>query len=464
MTTPTLPVDAVPPAAGKWGFTPKRGFLLDTLTVSLFAILAKIAGASKAVVIARVFGSGTALDSYLLAFLIPSVLADTFCGALVPVTVPRLVELDLGDNRASSVAFYARVLRKSLSFALLGTTALAIGIGASLLFVRILPPAWHAIGILTLLMLPIIPCNAVANVWRAALNSQRNFAIPAVTVVLTPAVIMLCVLFAGRFGGIRILAIGTTLGAVAELALLGAAVRGLEFPVMPTEPAWKHFNMAAMNMDSFRKEYLYLAASAAVAGGTVLIGQTMAASLGAGSVSVLNYGTRLAGVLLAIGPAALSVTVLPRFSAMVAERDWETLKSSLRRMLLGSAAISGIAAIGCIAFSAPIVRLTLQRGAFTAADTGAVAAVQAWSLLQMPFVVGITILMRVFSALKANRPLLPLCASALVVNLALNFVFMHRFGVPGISLASSIAQGLLFAALTALVFGPGGSRLLKERG
>ncbi len=70
--------------------------------------------------------------------------------------------------------------------------------------------------------------------------------------------------------------------------------------------------------------------------------------------------------------------------------------------------------------------------------------------------------MRVFSVLKANRVLLPLSAATLVVNLTLNYVFMHRYGVAGVSLAASVAQALLFAAMAWLVFGSSRLRLVKE--
>jgi putative peptidoglycan lipid II flippase len=192
------------------------------------------------------------------------------------------------------------------------------------------------------------------------------------------------------------------------------------------------------------------------------MGQSMAAALGAGSVSLLNYGTRLAGVLMAIGPAALSVTILPGFSLMVAARDWERLKQSLWRILSVSVVVAAAAAAVLIMFSIPIVRLTLQRGAFTAADTGVVASVQTYSLLQLPFIVGITILMRVLSALKANRMLLPFSGAAIVLNTGLNYALMTRYGVAGIALATSLAQALLFVGLATLVFRRGPRTFLKD--
>jgi putative peptidoglycan lipid II flippase len=305
-------------------------------------------------------------------------------------------------------------------------------------------------------MTPILPLSAVANVWRAVLNSQRRFVVPALTVTLTPAVIIFCILLAGRSSGVWILAAGTSLASLAEVLVLGMGLRGTGFPIFPQR------RRSGFSVLEVRNEYCFLAAAMAMSAATAFIGQSMAAALGAGNVSILNYGTRLAGVLMAIGPAALSVTILPQFSLMVAARDWERLKQSLWRILAGSVLAAGVCAALLIGFSIPIVRLTLQRGAFTAANTRVVAAVQSYSLLQLPFIVGITILMRILSALKANRTLLPFSAAAVVLSTALNYAMMTRYGVAGIALATSLAQALLFVALATLVFRRGPRAFLKD--
>jgi len=435
--------------------------LFDTLTVSAFTTLAKFMGAAKAVVLARVFGSGAALDSYLLAFLLPSFLADVFCGSLVPVLIPKLIEFECWEGRAKAVDLYGHVLRRSVWLSCGAAAVLAagaaivatLGSGSAQLDLPLL-------GILTLLMSPILPLSAVANVWRAVLNSQRRFVIPALTVTLAPAIIILCILLAGKGSGVWILAAGTSLAALAEVVVLGMGLRSAGFPILP--PLLPPGRQDDWSMPDLRNEYGFLAVATAMSAGTAFIGQSMAAALGAGSVSLLNYGTRLAGVLMAIGPAALSVTILPGFSHMVAARDWERLKQSLWRILSVSVVVAASAAAVLIVFSIPIVRLTLQRGAFTAADTQVVASVQAYSLLQLPFIVGITILMRVLSALKANRILLPFTGAAILLNTGLNYALMTRYGVPGIALATSLAQALLFVALATLVFRRGPRSFLKD--
>jgi putative peptidoglycan lipid II flippase len=430
---------------------------LDTFTVSSFTTFAKIIGAAKALVLARVFGSGAALDAYLLAFLIPSFLADIFCGSLVPVLVPKLVEFEYHGGRMDAIGLSGYILRRGLWLS--GCAAVAIAGGAAAVATLGAENArlnLRLIGILTILMTPILPLAAVANVWRAVLNSQDRFAVPALTFTLPPAIIILCILFAGRGHGIWILAAGTSFASVAEVVMLGLGLRSTGFPILPRRRE-RNFSLVEV-----KKEYVYLAAATAMSAGSAFIGQSMAAALGSGSVSILNYGTRLSSVLMAIGPSALSVTILPRFSHMAAARDWARLKRSLTRILSGSLVVAGAAAVLLIIFSIPIIRLILQRGAFTAADTGMVVSVQVFSLLQLPFILGITILMRVLSVLKANRVLLPLSGGVLVINTGLNYGLMNRYGVAGIALSGSLAQAMLFAALAILVFQRWPHGLLKD--
>jgi putative peptidoglycan lipid II flippase len=422
-----------------------RSLIRDTGVVSGFTLLAKLCGTAKAAAMASVFGSGHNLDNYLLAFLIPSFLADIFCGAIIPAAVPELVELMHRNDLPLLHSFCASLLRDSLRITLLVTILCATGGAIALL-------AWpsaggvHSVSVLLFAMLPIIPCAAAANVWRAVLNARRSFALPAFTAVLAPAFVIGFILALGRTGGVRAVAFGTTSASAAEVIVLGLSVRDAGFPIFQ--------NVASVHrpFTKLRQEYGFLVATAAVGGGTLFWGQFMASSLGEGSVSILNYGTRLAGVLLALGPAALSIAILPRFSQMAAEENWSALRRSLIRLLSTSMAISAGLALVLSACSSTIVRLTLQRGAFTAADTTAVAAVQTCSLLQMPFLVGITILMRTLAALKENRVVLPLFTATLFLNIGLGYILMRRFQVSGIALASCVGQSALFFGLLAGVF------------
>ena len=186
-----------------------------------------------------------------------------------------------------------------------------------------------------------------------------------------------------------------------------------------------------------RVQYLPAVAGAMLMSATTLVDQTMAAWLPTGSVSALGYGTKLSSVLMTVGAMALSTTLLPHLSALVARADWTALRvleRRLRWLLLGTT-IPVTAVL--VLFSAPIVQLLFERGAFTAAETATVSGVQAAYLLQVPVHLLGILYVRLISALQANRLLTIGSAINLVVNIGLNVVFMRRYGVAGIALSTA---------------------------
>jgi putative peptidoglycan lipid II flippase len=184
-----------------------------------------------------------------------------------------------------------------------------------------------------------------------------------------------------------------------------------------------------------------------------LVDQTAAALLGHGSISILNFGTRLTAVLLTIGPAALSTTILPHFSRMNAGGLRAKLKRALVTYLAAGAAVMAALTAVLIWYSEPIVRIAFQHGAFTADDAHRVALVQSCSLLQAPFAVALMVLSRFVASIKASSILLLVSFAGLGLNAALDYILMRRYGVAGIALSAAVVQAFMLATTAIVVFG-----------
>ena len=419
----------------------------QTLGIGAITVMAKTAGASKAVFLARFFGSSKQLDAYLIAFLIPSLLCDALSGALVPALVPSLVEAERLDGRNSANAVYSYSLRRALLLMVLLACALAGCLG--LLGALASPLGLGGLKLereLLLIMIPMLPLSAVNGVWRSLLNARKRFFIAAIAPVLTPLVIIGVLFCWGGSFGVHALALGTTAGMAAELLLLGASIYILGYPVAP--PA-----MAAPSAAlSIHTQYRALLAGNLLVGGSAFIDQAIAATLGSGSISIFNFGTRLITVLLAIGPVSLSTIILPSLSEISAERDWDRLRRSVTRYVLVSLAVVIPVTVGLIPFSEPIAHLLFYRGAFGEADTKAVAFVQACSLSQLPVATALAIVTRLVASLKVNQILLPCSVFSIVANAVLDYVLMRRYGVAGIVLATTAVWTLMLALLSYLLF------------
>jgi len=425
--------------------------LTDAVVVGALTVFVKLAGAAKVVVSAHLFGTGDQFDAFVIAFLIPSFLGEVLAGSLTASVIPTLIEVreQQGENAAHQL--YSVILIGAT--ALLSAVAIVAALGSGVV-VRLLGSGFGAgkarlTQMLFLAMVPVIPFSAVSVTWRAVLNSKEKFAAAACVPVMTPLVSIVLLLTAGRTLGSFALALGATIGTLSEMVFLAIALHIHGIRLFPVRPRWSQPARQVLT------QYIPMTMGSIMLSGSNLVDQTMAAMLVAGSVSALNFGTRVTGVIVAIGPTALSTAILPRFSKMTALADWPGLRSSVKKYALLSLALSIPATAVCMYFSEPIVKIIFQRGAFRISDTHLVARVQFWSLLLVPVSMLLALVVRLVSSLKLNELLLRMAILSLVVNIALDYVLMQRMGVAGIALAKSLV------ALFSLIFL---SYLLSRRG
>jgi putative peptidoglycan lipid II flippase len=196
-----------------------------------------------------------------------------------------------------------------------------------------------------------------------------------------------------------------------------------------------------------------MAAASVLMGGTVLVDQAVAASLGPGSVATLGYGLKFITLATSLGSLALGTAVLPFLSRMVATKNWSELRSTVRTFsLLALLATLPVAVIASI-FAAPLVSVLYERGAFSSADTIAVAQILALGVWQLPFLAVGIVFSRLVSSLGANQLLLIQAAIVLGLDIVLDVTLARYAGVAGIALATSLiyAASLLFLVVASRV-------------
>ena len=164
----------------------------------------------------------------------------------------------------------------------------------------------------------------------------------------------------------------------------------------------------------------------------------MAATLSSGSVSTLVYANRFVNVVLTILAGAIATAVTPYFSQLVAKKDWASCRHTLNTYVKLTALISVPVALAMIFGSYLLVRLTYQHGAFGPQDTAAVAPVQAMYAIQLPFFIVSRVFYRYLVAIRKTSLILICGVINLVLDVVLNLLLMHWFGVAGIALATSL--------------------------
>ncbi len=423
-----------------------RGILSDTVRIGALTACVKISGALKTVIIARSFGAGDPVDAYLIAFLIPSFAGDVLAGAIAPALLPALVEVrELQGSRAA----------RELASRVLGATTLLLTLVA-LLAAAVSWPVLHLLASgfpaeklkvtekLLFFMLPILPLSAATATFRTMLNAEERFALTALAPAVTPIAIVAAIY---SLPGARALAIGTMAGALLEVVLLAAGLRRLGMLIGP-EWSKKFAGFRGSDLRRVFSEYAPVASSYLILGGSSLIDQGFAATLGSGSVSALNYGTRLTTVILSIGSTSLGTAVLPRFSKLTAAGRWQDVRVAFRSLAVLSLFVTVPMTLLLVIFSEPLVRVLFQHGAFTAGASQFVSGVQAFALLRIPFSVLLVLVVRIVSSLKVNRLLFQLAVFSLIANVVFDLGLMRWLGVAGLALSTTLvhATGLAFLA------------------
>jgi putative peptidoglycan lipid II flippase len=424
----------------QWGTFQVRTFnrsLLSTmLTIGGLTMLVKLVAAGKETFIARQLGVGDALDAFLVAYSLPALATSIIAGSFNSALIPTYMQVREQEGNQAAHRLFAGVMFWSLGLLLLISALLA------LLFPLVLP--YLASGFspeklvftrgLFSAVLPIVAVTGVSITWTAVLNAEGEFALPAITPIVTSLVVTAVLLFRVQTWGVWGLAVGTSVGACLEAALIGIRLRGRGISPLPK---WRSMDATLRQV---MRQYLPLAASGLVFSGTSLADQAIAATLGAGKVATLNYGYKIIALIISITSTAVIISVLPHFSRLAATGDWKGLRRDLNSYtsLILFALVP--TALLLSYFSVPLVRLVFERGAFTAHDTRLVGHVQAWFAMQLPFYTLGLMYTRLISALKHNDSIFIVSFISVSLNLALDIIFARYLGVAGIALSTAVVS------------------------
>jgi putative peptidoglycan lipid II flippase len=422
---------------GSWtvrqGRTVDRSVLAAMLTVGGCSGLAKLATTGQALLVAQYFGTGDAMDAFLIAYVLPFFAVDVLAGSFGAAFIPTYVQIRAAHGHAAA--------RRLLGTVTAAAVALLVAVGALLALSGpfVLPLlasgfSHEKLGLtyaLFVLLLPMLVISGLSKLWAATLNASGSFALPSLVPVLTPVCAALLLLFAASTLGIQALAVGTVVGAALEAVVLACAL--LRHDLSPV-PRWLG---AGPFVRQVAQQYAPTVCGLFIMSSGLLIDQAMAATLGPGSVSALSYGNRLVALLLGIGPV-LGTALLPYFSTIVAVGDWQHVRQTLRQYIVLALVLTIPITILALSMSETLVAFLFQRGAFTTEDARLVSQIQSVYFVQVPFYAVGTILVRMISSLKASYILTQAAIINVVVNVAFDYILMQAFGVVGIALSTTI--------------------------
>jgi len=416
------------------GASVNRRIFRAVVSISAVGILVKGVATFKEIAVAGAFGRSDAMDAFLAAALIPGLLVNLISESMNQALVPTLIRVreQEGHERAQ------QLLSSSMLWMcmLLGAASALMALTARGFFPLIasqFSPAKLDLSIRIFYgLLPVVLITGIATNCTAVLNTFDRFALPALAPVVIPlAIIVGALTLSGRFG-IWAMVYSTLAGSLMQALVVEGMMEAHGYSL---RLRWHGMTEAAREV---AQQYGPVLLSGVVASGGLLVDQSMAAMLPAGSVSALVYGNRLVGVVVTLLAGAVSTAVTPYFSRMIVQRDWAGCRHTIRFWVRITALVSVPLAALLIVASHFVVRVAFEHGAFGPRDTLVVAPVMAMYAIQIPFIVSSRVFYRFIIAMRRTDLALYCGILNLVLDIALNLVLMRWFGVAGIALATSL--------------------------
>lgn len=412
-----------------------------------FVLLATRAlAAAKDVVVSRTFGTSRDLDAFLVAFGIMSFLASVISNAGTSTLVPALSRARSEEDPRAEARLI--VVAAATAFVLCGLLA-----GAAVLL-RAQLSIWVAPGFaveqslavqnLLIALVPVPLLATLQSIIASTLNARYGFRGAAAITAITPSCVAGALLLRSQPTA-QDLAIGTIVGMGLELGCLVTLARRRGIALLATV----HWSAALRAVSALAKDFGPLIVGTAFASASPLVDQAFASTVAPGAVATLNYANRLTALGMGIGISSIGLIALPHFSELAAREAWAEMGSLLRRLATATFLLALPVAIGIAVLSEPLVRLIFEHGQFRAADTLAVADVQLFYALQIPFHLTGIVGVRALNAMRKNRTIMLIVLWNVISNVVGDYLFMKVLGLRGIALATSVTYMVSCVAILA---------------
>jgi putative peptidoglycan lipid II flippase len=330
--------------------------------IAIGNVLSRGMGLVRDIVIASTFGSTQGTDAFVLARTVPTILYDLLVGtvstaAFVPVFVQHA-----RDERQLWRLVGAVLSLAALAFVILAAVlALLADPLVGIIGSRFATDEQRTLAA-TLMRIALVSVvfQGMAGVLTSALYAQNRFALPAFATATYNVGIIAGVLVLAQPLGYSALPVGLIIGALAQFLLQASGLR--EF--------WRAYRPRIDLTDPGVRRILRLcgtvAAGLVVTGIGLFIDRNLASGLAEGSLSSMDYATRVIQFPLGIVGLAVSFAILPTLSRFN-DLSRESLESYRHALVFGLKLVLLLmlpAFAALAALSHPLIAVIFERGAF----------------------------------------------------------------------------------------------------
>lgn len=438
-----------------------RSLIQNLRIVSLATVMSRFLGLARDIGMATLFGAGTTLDVFIVAFRLPNLARQLFGeGALTTAFLPVFLRERLlnGDQAArTTLTAVAITLSSFLSLVVLICELLiAWGLTSDSLS--------HSTRLLLQLLAILLPYTVficTAALLSAALHALKIFLWPA----LVPVVLNV-IWLTGILAAVSTTPNDPTRAKIVSMAITFAGVMQFLLPLIILHRTEMGFTTVLNNGWSRVREVLVMMFPV-IAGVTAMqlnvvldslmawalatpdvggVAPSMAigipALLPSGTATELYIGQRMYQFPLGVFGIALGTVLFPLLAQHAQSGQFSALREDLEKGIRLTVAIALPASGGLFILATPLTELLFRHGEFTSDDSAITARMIAVYGAGVWAYIGLTVLNRAFYATDDRVTPMRFGMIALLINVILNITFVIPLQGIGLALGSVLAAAL----------------------
>jgi putative peptidoglycan lipid II flippase len=272
------------------------------------------------------------------------------------------------------------------------------------------------------IMFPYLAFVSLSALVMGVLNSLHRFAAPAFAPVMLNLSVIGFSFFSGAFREPAVaLAVGVVVGGILQIVIQIPSLRATGWRL---RWVWNLRHPGVLRVSKLMGPLIFGIGIVQI---NVLIDLQFATYMGEGAFASINYADRIMELVLGGYAIALSTAVLPLLSRQAAEERLGEMRTTLNFSIRLILFVTLPATAGLILLGTPIVEILFERGEFTAESTALTVNALIYFALGLSLFSLMKIIVPAYYALHDTRTPVMIAFLAMLLNLALNFVFFFVF-------------------------------------
>ena len=406
-----------------------------SLLLAVSSLISRILGVYRDHLFAKYFGVSESLDAYYAAFTIPDLLyALLIMSSISAIFLPMFQKYKVKENWDEAWKFTSSVLNTLVLF--FAALAGVLTLGADVLVSFYVPNFSAEQQELTASMIRIMMLSPLfflfSSIMISVENAFQKFFAQALAPILYNVGIIVGVVYLSQSFGIEGVAYGVVLGAILQMLI--------QIPFfLQTGFKWSCNFLKGKQLREMAVHFWPRLLSVSITHVSLAANVVIAAMLTTGAVTLYNLSFNIQSFTYGMIAVSLSIPAFALLTQKAAEKDTKGFQMVLKNTFEKTLFWMLPANIGLYIVAEPLIKLLLEYGAFTAADTLVLTHLVQIYAIGLMFTGVIILLVKAYLAMQKTWFVTFVGLGVLVVDILVSIVLAFQMGVEGLVWGTVIA-------------------------